>query len=283
MEQFDYPASIVFVGSHTVLQRICGIAAMLAAEPRRAVSCRVTKASPAPAARVVAPMFDDTGGGPHRPVEMMRVRFLVTHAAIAGGASTSRNRSSGSGRCSAIASGHGALSQVSISSRVVKMTGIALSWIGFTTPFGSVVKKPNSSWSCGPSLTRRMPCQRVQMPAKKKSGFVSSIANQKLRWMPVAGSLSPGVGLGSAKLVAGTMQRCSTPSHCRQCQKLGPANVRRPVVRLALHAIRRRRHAPIEPYHLTLAIGRSAHDRRLVVGVDIERWFKIAGPVMHRP
>jgi hypothetical protein len=58
------------------------------------------------------------------------------------------------------------------------------------------------------------------MPAKK-SGLLSSKANQKFRWMPVAGSLSLGVGLGSAKLVAGTTQRFSTFNRLRQCPKLG--------------------------------------------------------------
>ena len=50
--------------------------------------------------------------------------------------------SSGSGRCSALASSQGARIQISRSSSVVRMTGIALGWIGSTTTFGDVVRKP---------------------------------------------------------------------------------------------------------------------------------------------
>ncbi len=50
--------------------------------------------------------------------------------------------SSGSGRCSDFASSHGARSHTSHSSLVVKITGIALGWIGSTTAFGAVVRKP---------------------------------------------------------------------------------------------------------------------------------------------
>lgn len=57
----------------------------------------------------------------------------------------------------------------SISVEVVRITGIALRWIGLTTSFASYVRKPNSSCSpvrgflCEP----RSPIQDVQMPAKK--------------------------------------------------------------------------------------------------------------------
>jgi hypothetical protein len=50
--------------------------------------------------------------------------------------------SSGSGRCNAFASSHGGRSQTSRSSSVVRITGIALGWIGSTTAFGDVVRKP---------------------------------------------------------------------------------------------------------------------------------------------
>ena len=48
----------------------------------------------------------------------------------------------GNGRCRAFASSHGARIETSRSSSVVRMTGIALGWIGPTTAFGDVVKKP---------------------------------------------------------------------------------------------------------------------------------------------
>jgi hypothetical protein len=50
--------------------------------------------------------------------------------------------SSGSGRCNAFASSHGARIQTPRSSSVVRITGIAFGWIGSTTAFGDVVRKP---------------------------------------------------------------------------------------------------------------------------------------------
>jgi hypothetical protein len=50
--------------------------------------------------------------------------------------------SSGNGRCSALASSHGARIQTSHSSCVVRITGMALGWIGSTIAFGAVVRKP---------------------------------------------------------------------------------------------------------------------------------------------
>jgi hypothetical protein len=44
--------------------------------------------------------------------------------------------------CNAFASSHGARIEASRSSSVVKITGIALGWIGFTTAFASVVREP---------------------------------------------------------------------------------------------------------------------------------------------
>ncbi len=55
---------------------------------------------------------------------------------------TIRSASSGSGRCSALASSHGARIHTSRSSSVVSITGMAFGWIGSTTAFGEVVRKP---------------------------------------------------------------------------------------------------------------------------------------------
>jgi hypothetical protein len=49
---------------------------------------------------------------------------------------------SGNGRCSALASCHGARIQTPHSSSVVRITGIALGWIGSMITFGAVVRKP---------------------------------------------------------------------------------------------------------------------------------------------
>ncbi|TCR07360.1 hypothetical protein EDF70_1011334 [Neorhizobium sp. JUb45] len=84
---------------------------------------------------------------------------------------------SGSGRWRALASSQGARIQTSISSAVVRITGIAFGWIGFTTEFGSQVRKPNSSWvpSRGVFIEPRVPSQSVQMPAKKvRFAFIAS-------------------------------------------------------------------------------------------------------------
>jgi hypothetical protein len=67
---------------------------------------------------------------------------------------------------------------VSISSRVIKMTGIAFAWMAPTTLFGSVVKNAKMSFVVSPSFIFRTEVQRVQTPAKKASGRVSSNANQ---------------------------------------------------------------------------------------------------------
>jgi hypothetical protein len=50
--------------------------------------------------------------------------------------------SSGNSRCNALASSHGARIRTSRSSSVVRITGIALGWIGSTMAFGAVVRKP---------------------------------------------------------------------------------------------------------------------------------------------
>src|SRR5271169_2796413 len=75
---------------------------------------------------------------------------------------------------------------------------------------GSVVRKPKRSFVVSPSLTFRTDVHRVQTPAKKASGRLSSNANH-------TGGREPfGKTSFSAKLVKGTMQRLSTPSHRRQ-------------------------------------------------------------------
>jgi hypothetical protein len=55
--------------------------------------------------------------------------------------------SSGNGRCSALASSHGARIQTSRSSSVSRMTGMAFGWIGSTIAFGDValVRPPSLS------------------------------------------------------------------------------------------------------------------------------------------
>jgi hypothetical protein len=71
---------------------------------------------------------------------------LGCHAAALSSLSAPRitivSASSGNGRCSAFASSQGARIQTSCSSSVVKITGRALGWIGSTTAFGEVVRKP---------------------------------------------------------------------------------------------------------------------------------------------
>jgi hypothetical protein len=67
------------------------------------------------------------------------------HAAVLSSLSAPRatilSASSGSGLCNALASSHGARIHTSRSSSVVKITGMALGWIGPTIALGAVVKK----------------------------------------------------------------------------------------------------------------------------------------------
>jgi hypothetical protein len=83
--------------------------------------------------------LDQLAGGGGGISEVARLDEL--HAAALSSLSTPRatifNASSGSGRCSAFASSHGARIQTSRSSSVVKITGIAFEWIGSTTVFGA--------------------------------------------------------------------------------------------------------------------------------------------------
>src|SRR6201982_3210239 len=145
---------------------------------------------------------------------------LLFHAAALSSLSAPRitilSASSGNGRCKAFASSHGARIQTSRSSSVVRITGIAFGWIGFTTAFACVVRKPYTS--CGPGIgfdfVPRSPLNVVQMPAKANSGRSSLSANHTTFFFLVSGF---GSGAYSAKLLAGTKQRFSGLSHMRQC------------------------------------------------------------------
>jgi hypothetical protein len=90
------------------------------------------------------------------------------------------------------------------------MTGIALGWIDPTTLFGSVVKNAKMSLVVSPSFTFRTDVQRVHTPVKNARGRVSSNANR------TGGRFPSGKTSFSEKLVKGTTQRFSTPSHRRQ-------------------------------------------------------------------
>src|SRR6267154_6643925 len=106
--------------------------------------------------------------------------------------------------------------QTSRSSSVVKITGIALGWIGSTTAFGAVVRKPQTR--CGPGIgldvVPRSSLNAVQMPAKANTGRSSLRANQTTSFFFVSGF---GSGAYSAKLFAGTRHRFSGFSQPRQC------------------------------------------------------------------
>src|SRR5450759_1743227 len=108
----------------------------------------------------------------------------------------------------------GAFIQSSISSRVVGTTGIAFGLIAPTSLFGSVVRNAKISFVVSSSFTFRTEVQRVQMPAKKANGRVSSKANQTGGWVPFDSASF------SEKLVKGTTQRLSTPSQRLQCGDL---------------------------------------------------------------
>ena len=92
-----------------------------------------------------------------------------------------------SGRCIAIASSTVPVSHASHASGVVRITGMALEWIGRTTSFASQVRNENRrcSPSTGSALVPRVPVQGRQMPAKANSGRWSLSANQcgSLAWV----------------------------------------------------------------------------------------------------
>src|SRR6202044_2233162 len=98
--------------------------------------------------------------------------------------------------------------QVSTSSGVVRITGIAFGWMVPTSAFGSVVRNAKMPLVGPPSLTFRTDVQLVQMPAKQARGRLSSSANQ---------TSPPSVLLNSLNELNGTTQRCSGPSQRVQC------------------------------------------------------------------
>jgi hypothetical protein len=67
----------------------------------------------------------------------------------------------GNGRCNALASSHGARIHTSRSSSVVRITGMALGWIGFTTALGAVVRKP---WRADGAAFDRVATQTAALP-----------------------------------------------------------------------------------------------------------------------
>src|SRR5687768_5649795 len=98
---------------------------------------------------------------------------------------------------------------VSISSGVVRITGIVLGWIGATTPFASQVRKLNRRCSISPSAFLRVPVQGRQMPANTNNGRLSSRANH-------TGVFFGLVSAYSENEVAGTTPRHSGLSQPRQ-------------------------------------------------------------------
>src|SRR6202047_167972 len=158
-------------------------------------------------------------GGAPRPIAITILRKHERQAARAPSSflsplATIFSELSGSGLCSLSASSAGAFIQASISSRAVRTTGIAFGWIAATSLFGSVVRNAKTSFVVSPSFTFRTEVQRVQMPAKKANGRVSSKANHTVGREP-SGSAS-----FSEKLVQGTTQRFSITSQRRQCGDL---------------------------------------------------------------
>src|SRR5882724_11113007 len=65
---------------------------------------------------------------------------VATISSLSAPRRTILSASSGNGRCSALASSHGARIHTSRSSSVVRITGMALGWIGSTTALGDVVR-----------------------------------------------------------------------------------------------------------------------------------------------
>src|SRR6202000_2169488 len=73
-----------------------------------------------------------------------QVGYATTLSSLSGPRMTICSALSGRGRCKTFASSHGARIHTSRSSSVVRITGIAFEWIGSTTAFGDVVRKPRS-------------------------------------------------------------------------------------------------------------------------------------------
>ena len=92
----------------------------------------------------------------------------------------------GNGRCSLSASSAGAVIYVSISSGVMRMTGMALGCTGPTTSLGAVVRNPERSLVVSPSLTFLTDVQFVQSPAKTARGLDSSNAKPDIAAVSLA-------------------------------------------------------------------------------------------------
>src|SRR5262249_58659325 len=135
-----------------------------------------------------------------RRCAVKRQAYAATLSSLSAPRMTILSASSGRGRCSAFASSHGARIQTSRSSSVTKITGIAFGWIGSTTAFGAVVRKPYTS--CGPGIgfdfVPRSPLNTVQIPAKAARGRSLLSANQTTSFFLVSGL---GSGAYSAKLL----------------------------------------------------------------------------------
>jgi len=163
---------------------------------------------------------------------------------------------SGRGRCSFKACSIGAVNQVSICSAVVRITGMALGWIGATSAFASVVKKPYS-W-CSPStalaFVPRLPCQLVEMPAKKASGRSAPRENQ-------VGVLRGRVSSYSQKEVHGNDAALRYEPAAPMCAlRVADVGDRRTTDRRTTE-LRQPRHAPSRLDHLAVAVGADPNDR----------------------
>ena len=124
-------------------------------------------------------------------------------------------------------------SHCSTSSGVISMTGIAFSWIGSTTAFGSVVMIENSVWSpmLGTRFVTRSRPRVAQIPAKKKGLLVGALEpapdQGALRRVPI--------GLGESRRqnnAAMPKVEPATPKMVLQAPKVGPiaaSKVGRPV------------------------------------------------------
>jgi hypothetical protein len=157
------------------------------------------------------------------------VNDLVSHVVGPVGSSltpraTIRSAPSGSGRCSLRASSGDEVIQVSTSSGVVRITGIALGWIAPTSAFGSVVRNAKMSFVVSPSLTFRTDVQLAHMPAKASRGRLSSGANQTGTFLPSIVSYSENDVMAPdaarfAQCLGGHSQACGGRSGSRKERK----------------------------------------------------------------
>ncbi|GEM_PF-5519256 len=141
---------------------------------------------------------------------------------------------------------------------------MALGCTGRTASFGSQVRKPKRSVVTSPSFSFLTEVHSVWMPAKKAIGRSLPRANQ-------TGLLrgAPGRASSSEKLVNGTRQRCSTPSHLRQWGELTLRIFVTPgSVRLAGQIDGWRRHPPSGRGQSPIPSFTAGNDRRGIVGED---------------